>query len=102
MPVCKPIMVPVYYFVCVRSGHRDPKKRLSFELVTQVPATVENAPGAAYELLAIDAAKSVLRRRLSVRTQWNTHVSVFEGLEIPRTTPKLAENGCRVWFLEYP
>jgi hypothetical protein len=96
-------MVPVYYFVCVRSEHRDPKKRLSFELLTQVPATAaENAPGAAYELLAIDAAKSVLRGRLSIRTQWNVQISAFEGLEIPRTTPKLAENGCRVWTLKSP
>ena len=96
-------MVPVYYSVCVRSEHRDPKKRLSFELLTQVPTTAaENAPGAAYELLAMDAAKSVLRWRLSVHTQWHTSVSVFEGPEIPRTPPKIAANGCRVWFLGNP
>jgi hypothetical protein len=96
-------MNPVYYSVCLRSEHRDPKKRLSFALLAQIPATLaENASSAAYELLAIDAAKSVLRWRLSVHTQWVTNVSVFEGPEIPRTTPKIAENGCRVWFLENP
>jgi len=45
---------PVYYSVCLRSERRDPKKRQSFELLAQIPATVaENAPGAAYELLAM-------------------------------------------------
>jgi hypothetical protein len=96
-------MVPVYYLVCFRSEHRDPKKRLSFDLLTQIPGAIaEVAPFAAYELLAIDAAKSLLRWRLSVHTQWHTSVSVFEGQEIPRTPPKIAANGCRVWFLENP
>ena len=63
-------MVPVYYLVCFRSEHRDLKKRLSFELLTQIPGAIaEVAPFAAYELLAIDAAKSLLRWRLSAHTQ---------------------------------
>jgi len=66
----------------------------------QIPATVaENAPGTAHELLVIDAAKSVLRWRLRIHAQWEISVSVFEGPEIPRTPPKIAENGCRVWDL---
>ena len=96
-------MVPVYYLVYFRSEHRDPNKTLSFELMTQIPGAIaEVAPSVAYELLAIDAAKSLLRWRLSVHTQWQTSVSVFEGPEIPRIPPKIAANGCRVWFLENP
>ena len=96
-------MVPVYYLVYFRSEHRDPNKTLLFELMTQIPGAIaEVAPSVAYELLAIDAAKSLLRWRLSVHTQWHTSVSVFEGPEIPRTTPQIAGNGCRVWFLKSP
>jgi hypothetical protein len=71
--------------------------------LTQIPGAIaEVAPIAAYELLAIDAAKSLLRWRLSVHTRWDMYVSVFEGPEIPRTPPKIAANGCRVWFLKSP
>jgi hypothetical protein len=96
-------MNPVYYSVFLHSGHRDPKKRLSFELLIQIPVALsEKAPSDAYERLAIDAAKSVLRRRLSAHTKWVISASPFESSEIPRTTPKIAEKDCRAWILKGP
>jgi hypothetical protein len=96
-------MDAVYYSVHIHSGHRDLKKRLTFEVLIQIPSTLaESAPIAAYERLVTHAAKSVLRWSLSVHVPWVVYASPFEGSEIPRTTPKIAENGCRVWFLKSP
>ncbi len=96
-------MYPVYYFVRIHRAHREPKKRVSFEVLIQIPTTLsEGAPSAAYERLATDAAKSVLRRSLNLHSQWSIYASRFEGPEIPRATPKIAENGCRVWILRSP
>ncbi len=96
-------MNPVYYLVHIHRAHREPKKRVSFEVLIQIPTTLsEGAPSAAYERLATDAAKLVLRRSLNLHSQWYIYASSFEGPEIPRTTPKIAENGCRVWILSSP
>jgi hypothetical protein len=92
-------MNPVYYSVQIRRGHRDPKKRLSFELLIQLSAS---APNGANERLATDAARSVLLRSLNVRSRWLVEAGPFESPEIPRTTPKVAANGCLVWILKSP
>jgi hypothetical protein len=90
---------PVYYSVRVHSGHRDPKKRLSFEFLIHLS---RSAPKDAHQGLATEAAQSVLRGSLSAHTQWVIHASPFERPEIPRETPKVAANGCLVWILKSP
>jgi hypothetical protein len=89
----------VYYYVHAGSGHRDPKKRLSFELLIQLSA---RASKGADKRLATDAAKSVVRGSFNLRTQWAIRLALFESPEIPRTTPKVAANGCLVWNLKNP
>jgi hypothetical protein len=86
-------MDPVYYSVYFHFGHRDPRKRLSYELLIQL---IESALSGSHECLAIDAAKSVLRRSLRIHSQWDIYAGRIESPEIPTTTPNIAENGCRV------
>jgi hypothetical protein len=92
-------MEPLYYSVHMHSMNR--KTRLSYSFLVQITGTLADARvSGAHARWAIDAAKEILRGHRAI--VWDTHAGLYENPQIPKTTPKIAGNGCRVWILNGP